>query len=641
MKVADGNEGAGATRKRGWRALPGKIRRTPRFLLKLVHMAKFSAQAWKLSRRVPPFQIFNAADCATELAGAGIPWPPASEQWTTADEDPEALLLWVIRFLQDNPEIRSRFPLAIQGGVNGPFGQWLLTSSESPLSPSAKASLRDSWQERPSLAARRLWQHLDHLRTLLPLGLLPPWRRSLVRWMVRTARPAHGTGLASILWFLAELEEDPAKGLDELWLDSPTWQARWPDAQKPGPGRIRFLEAAARLPAMRAHGAAVLKNRPDGIVLETPHPQGVNLYGHFCYPSGLGEAAWQVRRGLESVGIPVAARDMPAAIHHDIHDRNGMRGPEIHPFTVHALPPEHQFHEIYARSMSHPRPDARRAAIWYWELEKTPALWAQRARRYDEIWAPTRFIRDSFAQVMPVPVRAVAPGVSLGKVSSRDRSWFGIPEAPFVVLFAFDMCSVMERKNPLGLIRAFRKAFRKTDDALLVIKVTRGSFDPQGMALLREEEERGQVQIIDKVMTRGDAMALIACCDTYASLHRSEGFGLTLAEAMLLGKPAVGTNYSGNLDFMTPECARLVDYRKVVIADNLPQYPKGVLWAQPDEDHAAQILRELQDHPDQAKALGLAGQSYARKVLNPAEATARVLSALDGLRQGNLVRESA
>jgi glycosyltransferase involved in cell wall biosynthesis len=197
-----------------------------------------------------------------------------------------------------------------------------------------------------------------------------------------------------------------------------------------------------------------------------------------------------------------------------------------------------------------------------------------------------------------------------------------------MVLFAFDMCSVMERKNPLGLVRAFRRAFKPTDDAVLVIKVTRGNFDPEGMALLRAEEAKGQMVIIDRVMSRAEAMALMACCDCYASLHRSEGFGLTLAEAMLLGKPAIGTNYSGNLDFMTPEVSRLVDFKKVKISIDLPQYPKGVDWAEPDEEHAGTILRELYERPGHAKQMAFRGQQHARSVLDPRAATSRVVESL-------------
>ncbi len=632
MKVASGSEGAGATRKRGLRALSGKIRRMPQFVLKLLHMARFSAQAWKLSRRVAPFQIFDPVDCGLELAGAGIAWETAEEQLKKAGAEPDALLLWVIRHLQDNPAIRERFPLAVSGGRNGLYGKWLFETPESPLDAANRSHLWDAWSVRPSLGARRLWQHLDHLRTLLPKGILPPWRRSLMRWMTRTARPAHGTSLASILWFLAELEEDLSKGTDELWLDTPAYQARFPLAQTSIEQRQSYWRHVERFAAMGAPMQAVRESNPLGTRVEQADELGVNLYGHFCYPSGLGEAAWQIRRGLEAAGTAVAPRDLPAAIQHDIHDRDGMRGPEVHPVTLHVLPPEHQFHEIYARAMSQPRKDARRAAVWYWELEKTPQLWAQRAKRYDEIWAPTRFIRDSFAEVMPIAVRAVAPGVTLGVVAERDRAWFGLPENRFMVLFAFDMCSVMERKNPLGLVRAFRRAFKPTDDAVLVIKVTRGNFDPEGMALLRAEEAKGQMVIIDRVMSRAEAMALMACCDCYASLHRSEGFGLTLAEAMLLGKPAIGTNYSGNLDFMTPEVSRLVEFKKIVIANQLPQYPKGVVWAQPDEEHAGTILREFYDQPDRAKELGLAGKLHAEHVLEPKAAARRVLESLNGLR---------
>lgn len=608
--AAKAMEGAGATRVRGLRDLPRKLLLIPRFTLKLARMTRLVLGAWITARFSPPFDVYAPGDCARELAAAGRRWPPEPA------EDDESLLLRVIHLAQAWP--RADKPIA--SGPGGAYGRWLLESPDSPLPGGQRERVRELWLARPSLAARRLWHHLDHLRTMLPEGILPRWRRSLFRWMTRTASGIHGTPVSSILWFFAELADDPSSGADEMWLDTPSWQKAHPRALDSG--RAGFLAwAAART------GSPVTPDCPPVPAVypvEAAHPAGVNLYGHFCYPSGLSEAAWQMRRALEAAGVPVAPRDMPATVCHDLLDREGMRGPEVHPVTIHLLPPEHSIGDIHARSMSHPRAGARRVAAWYWELERAPALWARRARAYGEIWAPTRFIRDSFAASFDVPVRTMTPGLALAPFTPRPRAWFGLPESPFLVLFSFDMCSVMERKNPLALIRAFRKAFRPGADAMLVIKVSRGGHDPSSLQLLRREEALGGITIIDRVLSRADTNALTACCDAYASLHRAEGFGLAMAEAMLLGKPVLATGYSGNLDFMTKRASYLTGFRKVPIIRDLPQYPAGIPWAEPDEEEAAEHLMRIFDRPGEAAAVALRGQALARRVLDPLAAARRL-----------------
>lgn len=613
--AANTMEGAGATRARGLRALPRMLARAPRFLLKLARMTRLVLQAWATARFSQPLDIHDSDDCAREMRALGLAWPPV------ATNDDESLLQGVIHAAQGWPAEQR----PISSGPDGPFGRWLLGSDGTPVPPSSRARVRDLWLARPSLAARRLWHHLDHLRSMLPEGILPPWRRSLFRWMARTARLVHGTPVSSTLWFMAELGEDPSAGADEMWLDSPAWQRAHPRGLDSG--RTGFLAWASG----RSGRVIPAETAPVVGPVETAAPGGVNLYGHFCYPSGLSEAAWQMRRALEAAGVPVAPRDMPATVHHDKLDREGMRGPEIHPVSIHLLPPEHTLADIHARSMSHARHHAARVAVWYWELERAPGLWAKRAKAYQEIWAPTRFIRDSFASSFEVPVRTMTPGLAMAPFEPRSRSYYGLPETPFLVLFSFDMCSVFERKNPLGLIRAFRKAFRQGEDAVLAIKVTRGDHDPGAMALLRHEEAAGKVIIIDQVMTRADTNALTACCDAYASLHRAEGFGLTMAEAMLLGKPVVATDYSGNRDFMTKRTSYLAGYRKVPIARDLPQYPAGIPWAEPDEDEAADHLRRMFERPAEARAVALRGQALARRVLDPVAASHRLRQRLSEL----------
>jgi glycosyltransferase involved in cell wall biosynthesis len=278
------------------------------------------------------------------------------------------------------------------------------------------------------------------------------------------------------------------------------------------------------------------------------------------------------------------------------------------------------------------RRDVYRIAVWYWELEQVPPEWKRHARLLNEIWAPTRFIADAMRAVMPIPVVHMLPGVELKRFTPRPRSHFGLPEDRFLFLFVFDMFSVMERKNPLGLITAFRRAFRTGERASLIIKVSRAEADPAGWQRLQEEARRAGVFLINEILPRDEVSALMQACDCYVSLHRSEGFGLTMAEAMLLGKPVIATAYSGNLDFMSPDNSRLVSCRRVPITRELPFYRKGCLWADPDLEQAAHWMRWVYDHAEEARALGQRGRADVSRLLSFRSAGERMARRLQELK---------
>ena len=132
--------------------------------------------------------------------------------------------------------------------------------------------------------------------------------------------------------------------------------------------------------------------------------------------------------------------------------------------------------------------------------------------------------------------------------------------------------------------------------------------------------------LIDQNLDRGDLLALMNAADAYVSLHRSEGFGLTMAEAMLLGKPTIATAYSGNLDFMTPANSYLVRFDKTTIAEDIPPYPKGCVWAEPSVEHAAELMRRVYDEREEAAALARRGQADLTALLSP-EASGRRMAA--------------
>ena len=249
---------------------------------------------------------------------------------------------------------------------------------------------------------------------------------------------------------------------------------------------------------------------------------------------------------------------------------------------------------------------------WFWELETAP-IWYRDAYKYvDELWAPTQFIKEMLERDAPrdvvithMPLSLQTPKVDAG-VSRADFDLDG----RFLFLFAFDFRSVMKRKNPLGLVEAFTKAFRPGEGPVLVIKCVNGEKRPNEMSeLLAAISGRDDIVVIDKYFEAGTSAALMNMCDCYVSLHRSEGLGLTIAEAMLLGKPVIATGYSGNLDFMTPETSYMVPWKRVRVGKGAEAYSSRATWAEPDIDAAAELMRTVYENPEQARAKALVGQN--------------------------------
>jgi len=198
----------------------------------------------------------------------------------------------------------------------------------------------------------------------------------------------------------------------------------------------------------------------------------------------------------------------------------------------------------------------------------------------------------------------------------------------------YDIHSIEERKNPKGAIRAFSEAFSSTDqDVGLVIKVNNASAEE--LAMLREElAGHKSVYIIDTVMDRYEVDSLISCCDCFVSLHRSEGFGLVVAEAMALGRPVIATNWSGNTDFMTTDNAACVDFELRQLGENYGPYKAHQHWAEPDIEHAAWWMQKLAADPAAAQKMGARAKQAVERQLAPKQVGELIHSRLQGIRKG-------
>jgi len=246
-----------------------------------------------------------------------------------------------------------------------------------------------------------------------------------------------------------------------------------------------------------------------------------------------------------------------------------------------------------------------RIGMWYWEVEEFPASQHEGFRHLDEVWVATDFVRAAIEPFSPVPVRTITPPLPQPRPApQRTRAELGLPVRPYF-LFTFDYLSTAERKNPWGLVDAFEAAFAPGTGPLLVIKSINAAQRPDQAERLRlRVAGSGDVLLLEDYLSAQDRDALVAMCDCYVSLHRSEGLGLTMAEAMAWGKPVIATGYSGNLQFMTEENSFLVPWTPTTIPAGSEPYPQGGVWAEPDLDAAASLMRLVVGTPDVAAARG-------------------------------------
>jgi glycosyltransferase involved in cell wall biosynthesis len=282
----------------------------------------------------------------------------------------------------------------------------------------------------------------------------------------------------------------------------------------------------------------------------------------------------------------------------------------------------------YARRFSRDRgprffKDRYNIALWYWELEKFPPRWHPCFDYYDEIWTATTFCQSAFAQVSPVPVTKIGYPFFAEETPTPDRDGFGLSRDDFLFLFNFDFHSVVQRKNPAGLIAAFARAFGPAKSgAQLILKSINARHHPEKAAELRRLTENLNIIWLDEHLDASRMKQLFATADCYISLHRSEGLGLGLARAMSYGKPVIATCYSGNLDFTTAGNSLLVRHELVELEQDYGVYEKGNLWAEPDLDHAAELMRRVYENREEARLLGQRARADLQQIMNPAKALA-------------------
>lgn len=473
----------------------------------------------------------------------------------------------------------------------------------------------------------------DDVRRAHPLALTPAGRGDYLRWFLRNGRHETAATFADVLAALLEHDVTPDRGLAASYLVHPEWQARCPAALTPaGWGDFkRWLAAEYDLSGRWLRRATL----PPEFASPPARPAfGANVVGLFRYPSGLQAAALATVEALESAGVATASRDVPTAHARATLSRRGFLGREPFPVTILTSGLDISVADAYRVAGLHPRAGVHRVAVWWWELDRLPAEWHDRGREVDEVWAPTAFIAGA-VRSLGKPVHLMPPSVELPAFAAAPKAAFGLDPGKFTFLFVFDMNSRMARKNPLALVRAFRRAFRPGDPVELAIKVgsQEAHYAENWRALRATCAAAAGVRLIDRALSRADLLALVGAADAYVSLHRSEGFGLTMAEAMLLGKPTAATAYSGNTDFMTAENSYPVDYKLVAVDTPEIAAPPGAVWADPSVDHAAAVMAEIVARPDEARERGRLAAAELREKLSHRAAGERMAARLRAIHE--------
>ena len=459
--------------------------------------------------------------------------------------------------------------------------------------------------------------------------------------------------------FLAEWGAPAGRGaahginryLETLWEGRPDLRTAFPDLDGPdGDGLVHWAYTSGRFE--HPFPDALLPPCPDDLVAEyrptgSPEAQlraardplagtaagGVNVLGYLRGELGLGEAARLAIGGLDAVGVPVLPVD--AGVRDAERDGAAFAAVAPSAATLHATlacanP------EVLGRLRRDPQaavrdlvpPHATVAFVW-WEIEEQiPFEWKVEDLSWlSEVWVGSEHVRRCLEPFLSTPVVTVGVPIDPDPVVLDARAALGLPEG-FCFLTAFDYSSDLRRKNPLGAIQAFSAAFPPGSGVSLIVKCASSAAYAYDHALVASAASaHPDVHLIDRLLPDAEYNALLAGCDCYVSLHRAEGFGLPLANAMHHGRPVIATSYSGNLDFMTEDNSYLVRARRVPVASS-DRYPADGWWAEPDLVAAIDAMRAVVADPAEAAARARRGAEDIRRTHGPAVVGARMAQRL-------------
>ncbi len=431
--------------------------------------------------------------------------------------------------------------------------------------------------------------------------------------------------------------------LDVGWTNTLAWAGRvtgWSNLQ-----RFRAQNRNRQLRIQRletTHGELIYdfgnRHSPISPTFARKHAQvGLNVVGFLTADLGVGESSRCMVRAAEAAHLPVALIDLKLNVKNrrgDLTYAARLQENASYPVSVFHLDPP------AARDIDHHHGHAFRArtynvGYWAWELPEFPDAWVPYCDYFDEIWCPSDFVREAVALAAPVPVLTMPHAIAFerpqGSVAEL-RARFKLPVDRLLYLFLYDLNSYTTRKNPEAVVAAFHAAGLDPRKTALVIKTHSTKGNEAELARLQASvADLPNVHIIDETLSRADLYALEAACDVFVSLHRSEGFGLAVAECMYLGKPVISTDWSATAEYVTRENGCPVRAHLIQLEQSVGPYAKGQWWAEPDVQHAAEWMQRLAQEPTLRERLGSAARRTIEERFSPAAIGARYRRRLEAI----------
>ena len=362
---------------------------------------------------------------------------------------------------------------------------------------------------------------------------------------------------------------------------------------------------------------------------------GINVIGSADGVSGIGEDARTLTEVLLKAGVQQSVFNVRYPAEIVTTDKSGREAyfsdRPLYPINVFCLP---AFETARLKLAHGANLFAGRYNIgyWPWELTSLPPTWRFAFDLVDEIWASSHFLLDVFQRLTSKPVMLMPPHVAVPEVVPFDRERFGLSTTDVIFLCMFDFNSYIARKNPAAVIEAFRLAFpSRVGDERLLIKTINGHANAEALHdLQRQVADDDRIVLIDGSFARGEVCGLVQDADCYVSLHRSEGFGRILAEAMLLGTPVIATDWSGNTSFLDSTTGFPVSCTLRGVRSDEYVYAEGSVWAEPSAEDAAQNMRRITRDPRAVAAVTAKARRTMQQHYGLAAAASRIDDWLTG-----------
>jgi hypothetical protein len=382
-------------------------------------------------------------------------------------------------------------------------------------------------------------------------------------------------------------------GLSQFYIRLPIWGWRklaWiKDRYKYRPNQFQLASITNRIPIGQRKS------------FFSPFPFGVNLFGYAQGEIGIGEDVRLLALALKSQNIPfVIVNIKPGA---DVSQKDNSVDHWIsknacYAINIFCITGIEQVR--YACEKGLAIFEARyNIGFWPWELPQWPASCTHAFGMVDEIWGISRYTANAYRRAQR-PVYVMSLPVTIDNISTMSREAFRLPEEDYLFVFSFDFNSTLVRKNPIAVINAFHKAFPLggSEKVGLVLKASHvNAMNKEWKKIQRLIHRDSRIHLIDTTLRRPEVLALYKCCDCYVSLHRAEGFGRGLAEALMLDLQLIATGFSGNIDFCTKERVGLVRYQRKEVGRMEYFHADGQNWADPDIDHVAELMQNIRSNP--------------------------------------------